>query len=206
MNQRFSRRLAITLLLSGVATVLGVGPARAQQTAQQFVEQRHASAQALLRRPANDARTRELSRLFEDMLDYEELARRSLSRHWNERTPAERTEFTTLLRQLVERAYQDNLQRTLQFEVRVISADAQADSTVVRTEARSRSNRRAPPVAIDYSLRQVGGRWRVFDIHTDGVSLVSNYRSQFNRIIGRESWSGLIARMRQRVAGGGTNL
>src|SRR5262245_33900513 len=102
MTQRFSRRIAISLLLSAALSAFGTASsASAQQTAQQFVEARHASAQALLRRPANDARNRDLSRLFEDMLDYDELARRSLSRHWTEHNAAEQTQFTSLLRQLV---------------------------------------------------------------------------------------------------------
>lgn len=206
MMKRFPRTTLLSLLFAAFLAA-SAGRASAQSpSAQEFVEQRQSSAQTLLRRPAGDARNRELARLFEEMLDYDELARRSLSRHWNEHSAAERTEFVSLLKQLVERAYQDNLQRTAQFEVRTLGSETQGDATVVRTEARSRSNRRAPPVQIDYSLRQVGGRWRVFDIHTDGVSLVSNYRSQFNRIIGREGWAGLISRMRARVAGGGTEL
>lgn len=205
MMSRLSRSLVLATLLA--VLVGGSSRTSAQaQTAQQFVEQQQTSAQALLRRPASDARSRDIAQLFEGMLDYEELARRSLSRHWAERTPAQQSEFVTLIRQLVERGYQDNLQRTANFDVRVLGSETQGDATLVRTEARSRTNRRAPAVQIDYSLRQVGGRWRVFDIHTDGVSLVSNYRSQFNRILGREGWDGLIARMRQRVSGGGTTL
>lgn len=198
------RRSIASVLLLCVA--LAGSPALAQTTAQQFVEQRQEAASALLRRPASDARSQQLSQLFDEMLDYQELARRSLGRHWNEHSEAERQQFVGLLEQLVERAYRDNLQRTASFEVRFLGSEQQGDATVVRTEARSRTNRRAPAVSIDYSLRQVNGRWRVFDIHTDGVSMVSNYRSQFNRIITREGWAGMIQRMQQRAQGSGTEI
>lgn len=205
MTSRFSRRSALALLALGL--LAREAPASAQsETAEQFVTDKQVSAQTLLQRPASDARSRELSRLFEDMLDYEELSRRSLSRHWNDRTPAQRTEFVTLLRQLVERAYQTNLERTLRFVVEVTGSEVQGDATVVHTRAQSRDNRRAPAVEVDYSLRQSGGRWRVFDIHTDGVSLVANYRAQFNRIIGRDGWDGLISTMRSRAADGSSDL
>lgn len=193
--------LALALAVSGAAQADAQNPA-----AQTFVEQRQQAASTLLRRPAGEARNRELQRVFADMLDYQELARRSLGRHWNEHTEAERAQFTRLLQQLVERAYQDNLQRTVGFEVRVLGSEVQAGNTLVRTEARSRTNRRAPAVAIDYTLRAAGNSFKVVDIHTDGVSLVANYRSQFNRIITREGWAGLIRRMETRVQGGGTNL
>ncbi len=69
----------------------------------------------------------------------------------------------------------------------------------VRTLASSASNRRDPAVSIDYQMMKVGNTWRVFDISTDGVSLVRNYRTQFNRIIERDGWDALIARMRDRL-------
>lgn len=201
--QNLRRSISAVLML---CAVLAGSPALAQATAQQFVEQRQEAASALLRRPASDARNQQLSQLFDDMLDYQELARRSLGRHWGERNESERQQFIGLLEQLVERAYRDNLQRTSNFEVRFLGSEQQGDATLVRTEARSRTNRRAPAVQIDYSLRQVNGRWRVFDIHTDGVSMVSNYRSQFNRIITREGWDGMIQRMRDRAQGEGSDI
>ncbi len=197
------RLLASILLLAG----LSAGPALAQPSAAQaFVEQRQTAASQLLRRPASDARNRQLQQLFDELLDFGELGRRSLGRHWNERSEAERQQFVGLLEQLVERAYQDNLQRTLSFAVEFTGSEAQGDNVLVRSVAQSRTNRRAPRIEIDYTLRNSGGRWRVVDIHTDGVSLVANYRSQFNRIIGREGWNGLIQRMQARVQGGGTDI
>lgn len=204
LRRTFPALLAIGLALGG--STVSAQPAATPSAAQQFVEQRQQAASQLLRRPAGEARNRQLQQVFHELLDYPELARRSLGRHWGEHTDAEKQQFTGLLEQLVERAYQDNLQRTLNFEVRFTGSEQRGDATIVHTEARSRTNRRAPAVAIDYHLRNVGGHWRVFDIDTDGVSLVANYRSQFNRIIGREGWAGLIQRMQTRVSSGGTAI
>jgi len=82
-------------------------------------------------------------------------------------------------------------------------AQADADAVVVRTEARSRTNRRAPPVSIDYRMHLANGAWRVIDISTDGASMVQSYRRQFRRIISREGWDGLLSRMRSRLEDGG---
>jgi len=137
------------------------------------------------------------------LLDYTELSRRALGEHEARATPAQRTEFVNLLRQLVERSYQKNLESTATYEVRYVGATAAGGAVTVRTIAKSRTNGRAPEVSIDYTLHQVGGEWRVFDIATDGVSLVRNYRAQFHRLVSRDGFDALLAKMRERLANEG---
>ena len=91
------------------------------------------------------------------------------------------------------------LERTMNYTVTYDGADVRGQVVTVRTLARSGTNGRAPAVSIDYQMKKVGNVWRVFDIATDGVSLVRNYRTQFNRIITRDGWDALIARMRDRL-------
>ena len=90
-------------------------------------------------------------------------------------------------------------ERTMNYTVTYDGADVRGAVVTVRTIASSSSNRRAPAVSIDYQMMKVGDVWRVFDISTDGVSLVRNYRTQFNRIIERDGWDALITRMRDRL-------
>jgi phospholipid transport system substrate-binding protein len=90
----------------------------------------------------------------------------------------------------------------LSFEVQYLGETAQDDSVVVRTRARSRENRRAQPVEIDYLMHRDANGWRVYDVTTDGVSLVDNYRGQFNRIIDRDGFDGLLRKMQSRIASG----
>lgn len=212
---KITRTLALLLVLAAGAPLPALaqqqpqnGPAAPQAGAQGFLRARHDVVNRILRRPArtpaDQARVRqELGRALADLLDYDELSRQSLASHWGQHSEAERREFVALLRQLVEQSYQHNLRSTLDFDIRYLSEDpAQGGAVVVRTTARSRTQRRAPQVAIDYTLKRAGTTWRVYDVTTDGVSLVRNYRAQFNRIIQREGWPALIQRMRSRLEAG----
>jgi len=190
------------LLLSATLASPRLARAQAPAEAQRFLEGQHAEVERLMRQPEGAARDERLSAAIGQLLDYDELARRSLSRHWDRHSAAEQREFTDLLKQLVERSYRSNLESTLGYDIRYLGAEAQGSDVLVHTSARSRTNRRRPPVAIDYALHQRDGRWQVFDVWTDGVSLVENYRSQFNRIIRREGWDALLQKMRDRVASG----
>lgn len=190
----------IALAAASLGGTVSAQPAASQPAdAQRFLEQRHERVRAVLERPAGEARDTELGRLLGDLLDYEALSRAALSDHWEAQTPEQREEFTRLLRQLIERSYRANLQRTLSFDVRYERATVQGDGVRVETLARSRENRRAPAVEIDYQLERHGRAWKVVNLVTDGQDLVANYRTQFHRIIEREGWDGLMTRMRQRL-------
>ena len=89
----------------------------------------------------------------------------------------------------------------MDFRVTYESATRKGDSLVVATEAQSLKNRRSPPVAIDYTLVPVANSFRVYDVTTDGVSLVANYKRQFNKIIRRNGWDALIERMEKKLTG-----
>lgn len=194
-------------LVAAFALVLALPAAGSAQEgpASRFLKQRHDEVNRIIRREAStDAerqrRSREITQILSELLDYQELSRRALGSHWESRTPEQRERFIGLLRQLVERNYEQNLQRIQEFEVRYSGEESIADGTVVRTEARSRTERRQPPVEIAYSMHLVGTAWRVFDVNTDGVSLVRNYYNQFNRIITQNGWDDLLRRMEQRLA------
>jgi phospholipid transport system substrate-binding protein len=196
-------------LSAGLALALFASAAVAQAPdgASAYLRGRHEEVNRLLRQPAaNDAarqrRSERLNGMLNDMLAYDELSRRALRDHWEGRTPEQREQFVALLRQLVQRNYENNLERTLDFEITYDRESTRDDLTIVHTTARSRTQRRAPPVAIDYAMIRSGNTWRVVDVTTDGVSMVDNYRSQFNRIIGRDGWDELIARMQRRLESG----
>lgn len=199
----FSRHFAAFVAV--VVLSLAATEARAQSgEARQFLERRHEALMQILRNaPKTDAararRDAKLDQMLSSLLDYEELSRRSLGPHWKRRSADERRTFTGLLEKLVERSYKRNLEQTMSYRVRYMTGQASDDGTLVRTEARSKKNPRAPAVSIDYHLHRVDGQWRVYDVVTDGVSMVRNYRNQFNRIIDDEGWSGLIERMRSKL-------
>lgn len=197
--------LSLAAALTLALALPAAGSAQEGGPASRFLKQRHDDVNRIIRRTAEtDAerqrRSREITQILSELLDYQELSRRALGSHWESRTPEQRERFVGLLRQLVERNYEQNLQRIQEFEVRYSGEESIADGTVVRTEARSRTERRQPPVEIAYSMHLVGTAWRVFDVNTDGVSLVRNYNNQFNRIISQNGWDELIRRMEQRLA------
>lgn len=200
-------RAPVSLVLAALLALASHSSICAAQggSASRYLEQRHAEVNRLMRAPASEERSRDVTRVLSDLLDYQELSRRALGAHWDTRTPAERERFVTLLRQLVERNYEQNLERIREFEVRYVGEEPTAGGTIVRTEARSRTERRQPPVEIAYSMHLQGSEWRVFDVVTDGVSLVRNYHNQFHRIITQNGWDELIRRMEQRLAAGASN-
>jgi len=197
--------LSLAAALTLALALPAAGSAQEGGPASRFLKQRHDDVNRIIRRapetePERQRRSREITQILSELLDYQELSRRALGSHWESRTPEQRERFVGLLRQLVERNYEQNLQRIQEFEVRYSGEESIADGTVVRTEARSRTERRQPPVEIAYSMHLVGTAWRVFDVNTDGVSLVRNYNNQFNRIISQNGWDELIRRMEQRLA------
>ncbi|MGE0785208.1 MAG: phospholipid-binding protein MlaC [Sandaracinaceae bacterium] len=199
---RFRHLLAFVVV--AFVSVLG-SRSHAQATARRYLEQKNEQVNSILREsPRTDAarerRQEELTRLLSGLLDFEALSRAALSEHWEARSPAERERFVTLLRQLVERNYQSNLERILDYEITYDGETVRGESTVVTTTARSRTERRQPPIEIEYTLRREGNDYRVVDVRTDGVSMVQNYRTQFGRIIDREGWGELISRMEHRLA------
>lgn len=205
---RFLHVLVSALCTLGLAAVVfAASPAAAQSGPRALMRARYAQlTKALAGAPADagaavpEAQRRQVRRILSSLIDYDEIARRSLGAQWEQRTPAERTEFTQLLRALVEQAYERNLRTTMRWEVQWTGEAPQGQATVVASVARSREERRRPAVRIDYHFHRVGTAWKIFDIVTDAVSLVDNYRGQFARIIGRSGYADLIRRMRARQA------
>ncbi|TFH28558.1 MAG: ABC transporter substrate-binding protein [Myxococcales bacterium] len=167
--------------------------------AQQFIRVKHDKVREVLRKPDTPKRAEELTTLLGEFLDYDRLTRLSLDKEWDKRSPRERQQFVDLLQQLVERQYQRNMESTLQYNVKWVGTEPIDTGVKVKSSARSTKKKRQPPVAIDYSMSPDGEEWKVFDIFTDEVSLVTNYKRQFRRVIKDEGWNGLINRMQKKL-------
>jgi phospholipid transport system substrate-binding protein len=176
----------------------GISDAEAAK-AERFIRTKHNKVRAVLRKPDTPKRADELTVLLGEFLDYDRLTRLSLDKEWNKRSPRERQHFVSLLRQLVERQYQRNMESTLKYKVKWVGTEPIETGVRVKSSARSVKKKRQPPVAIDYSMSPAGKEWKVFDIFTDEVSLVKNYKRQFRRVINEEGWDGLIGRMEKKL-------
>lgn len=202
-RQRFLSAVCVTVLaISGLALEALVPATAAAQggPVTTYLRARNDEVNALLHEPASATRTTRVTAILSDLLDYDELAHRSLATHWDGLTAAQRTEFVGLLRQLVEQQYQANLEHLLDFDITYVSESEVAGGRTVSTSARSRAERRQPPVEIVYTAHLVGSAWRVYDVTTDGVSMVRNYQQQFNRVISADGFDALLQRMRDRLA------
>jgi len=134
-----------------------------------------------------------------EIFDFRELSQRALGPHWQGRTPNERDEFSQLFADLLERAYIDKIElysgaERIQYTGEMLDGDQVA---TVRTRIVTKQGTEIP---VDYRMRRIGDRWLVYDVAIEGVSLVANYRAQFNRIIQRSSYKGLVEQLTARLA------
>jgi phospholipid transport system substrate-binding protein len=127
------------------------------------------------------------------IFDFQETGKRSLGRHWQNRTPAERTEFTQLFADLLEHAYISKIDQYSGENVKYVGESIDGDQASIRTKILTKQGSEVP---VDYRLLREGDRWRVYDVVIEGVSLISNYRNQFNKIIQTSSFNDLIAKLR----------
>jgi len=137
-------------------------------------------------------------KISEDIFDYPETARRALGQHWNGRTPDEQREFVQLFADLLDRAYFSKIDRYQGEKVRYGAETINGDEAMVKTTIVTRAG--GSEVPVDYRMHQAGGRWLVYDVNIEGVSLVSNYRTQFNKIVQTESYASLVQKLRNKDA------
>src|SRR5207249_1336631 len=114
------------------------------------------------------------------------------------------TEFVTTLRELIERNYVKQLRTNLDYQVQYKGEQLDGDDATVTTVVKVRSQGKNTDAEILYKMRKAppGGVWRVWDVVTDEVSLVRNYRTQFNKIITEQSYEALIKKMKSKLAEG----
>lgn len=190
---------AIALTAIALGALPGVAGA-SSMGAQEFIQARQTKVTDLLRKPASSARDQQIASVLDGMLDYERLARESLAQHWSSLGDEQKKDFTELLKKLVQRNYERNIKNIQGYDVEYLGESGSGKSAiVVRTRAASKKNVREQPIEIDYRLEQTDGDWRVFDIVTEGSSLVNNYRNQFNRIIRKDGYDALVKRLQDRL-------
>jgi phospholipid transport system substrate-binding protein len=138
-----------------------------------------------------------LGAVIESAIDFPEAARRALARHWRARTDAERDEFVALFKHLVVHSYIRMMEPYAGETVQVTGESQGDDVTTVLTRI---YRRHGEPVPVDYRMHRKGKRWLVYDVLVERVSLVGNYRVQFDSIVQSASYDELVRRVRARVA------
>jgi phospholipid transport system substrate-binding protein len=131
----------------------------------------------------------------DERFDWEEMARRSLARHWDQRTAEEKKEFVRLFADLLERTYMGKVEDYSGEKVRYEGETTEGDYAVVKIKIVTKKNK---DILVDYRLKKRGNDWFVYDVSIEGVSLVNNYRTQFNSIILQSSYENLIKKLKEK--------
>lgn len=134
-----------------------------------------------------------IRKVANDIFDFAETARRSLARHWQARTDREREEFIQLFGDLLERAYFSKIDLYGGERISYTGELVDGDVATVKTKIVTKQGAEIP---VDYRMLRRGERWLVYDVSIEGVSLTSNYRTQFNKIIQTSSYQELVKKMK----------
>ncbi len=132
----------------------------------------------------------------EDLFDWPDMGQRVLGLHWRALTEPEREEFIDLFRALLARTYLPKIALYQGERVRFVVESVEADLATVQSAVVTPGGKEA---AVSYRLRRRNGQWRIYDVSVEGISLISNYRTQFNAIIQRASYQELVRRIRGKL-------
>ncbi len=137
-----------------------------------------------------------LRKIAGDIFDFAEITKRALGPHWQARTPAERGEIVRLFSNLLERSYVAKIELYNGERIAFTGESVDGELAIVRTRIVTRQGSEIP---VEYRMLRRGDRWLTYDLTIEGVSLVSNYRGQFNKILQSGSYSDLVKRLREAV-------
>jgi phospholipid transport system substrate-binding protein len=151
-----------------------------------------------LKEPAQEEKKKSLiMKAVNERFDWPEMSRRCLGPHWRKLNEDQRKNFVTLFSQLLERTYLDRVESYSGEKVTYTGEKVDGDYATVESTVLTRKNVDTPVV---YKLKKDGDSWLVYDISIEGVSLVYNYRTQFNSILSKSSYEELVAKLKEKVA------
>ena len=129
-----------------------------------------------------------------EAFDVQETARRALGPHWQQRTPAEREEFVQLFADLLEQTYIAKIDLYGGERLKFVDERIDGDTAVVRARVTTRQGTEVP---VEGRMHKRSERWLIYDVTIENISLIANYRSQFDRIIRTSSYADLVKRLRK---------
>ena len=181
----------LAVLLAAVGSATAAGPTETVQTA---VQQVSASQNGPAVKTLSTAERRaDIRKITDTLFDFKDMSERSLGSAWTQASPPQQKEFIRLFSTLIANAY---LSRIEQFAgepftyvgEKIDGEEASVQSRVVTSKGSE--------LGLDYRMYRADGRWAVYDIYVDGISLVGSYKAQFNRIIQRSSFADLLKQLR----------
>jgi phospholipid transport system substrate-binding protein len=134
-------------------------------------------------------------KIANEIFDFGEIAKRSMARHWQPLSEAQRSEFVGLFADLLERSYISKIETYGGEKIQYTAERADGEFATVSTKIITKNGTEVP---VDYRMIKRSDRWLVYDVSIEGVSLVSNYRTQFNKIIQTTSYTELVSKLRNK--------
>jgi phospholipid transport system substrate-binding protein len=145
---------------------------------------------------AKEIKKEKLRVIYKDMFDEIEFSRRTLARNWNKFTPAQRAEFVNLFEQVLEKAYIDKI---LAYSNEKVNFYKETMISENQAEIQSRIITPSKEIPINYRMIRKGNQWKTYDVVVENVSLVQNYRTQFNDILASNTPEQLLEILRKKV-------
>lgn len=137
----------------------------------------------------------QLKQILFSRFDFTEMAKRSLGANWRRRTPQEQEEFVRLFTDVLERAYADIIESYSDEKIVYINERIDAEYADVNSKI---FTGKGQEYTINYKAHLVGNEWKVYDVVAENISLVNNYRSQFTRVISKDSYEELVRRLKDK--------
>ncbi|HVZ75115.1 MAG TPA: ABC transporter substrate-binding protein [Polyangia bacterium] len=149
--------------------------------------------------PEAELQRTEVRKIVGSFLDYGELARRSLAKHWDTLTPKQREDFSNTLRELVERNYLRQLHGNANYNIKYEKEEKAGNEATVDATLHTMSRGKKVEIAMQYKMLAKNGQWVVYDVLTDEQSMLENYRAEFNKIITKDGFDALMKRMKKKL-------
>jgi phospholipid transport system substrate-binding protein len=169
------------------------GQAEVAPTPTELVQETVDAVIALLKEKSldPDIRRDKIRALIDDSFDFRLMSQRALSANWKQATPDQQERFVDLFSQLLEWAYIGRIEAYTDEKVRYVDEKHKKGRAQVDTLILSGSTE----IPVNYRLHKMGGRWRVYDVVIEQVSLIRNYRSSYREIVKQQGIDGLLAQM-----------
>lgn len=129
------------------------------------------------------------------VFNFEEMSKRALGMHWKKRSPMEKKEFVELFTNIIKDTY---IGETDAYSgEKIVYLKEKQDNNYAKVQTKFIANT-GTEISVDYSLTNQHGKWGVYDVVIEGVSMVKNYRSQFYSILTKSSYEELIQKMQEK--------
>lgn len=197
MDFNFFNRMSISILVvlfSPVLLLAGEPTERIKATTDKLIE--IVSNPQLDPPEMAEKRARMIRAAVDEVFDWAAFSQRAMGKHWRKLTPVQKKEFIESFGQLLERTYMDKTRQYSGEKMEFLTEDIEGAYGSVEAEVILKNGAK---VAVEYRVMKRNGTWFVYDVYVEGVSLVNNYRVQFNNIITRSSYEELLRRLKSKL-------